>query len=102
MADAGIYKVIYTKRSLGNLREIKGYLLYHFTQKEVDRLYNILADFERIIIIFPTLYPLIENSKNVRRAVLSKQLSVFYTYSKNRVSIASVLDNRMNISRWPK
>ena len=38
-----------------------------------------LNDFEKVVASFPQLYPLIANCKNIRRAVLSKQLSVFYT-----------------------
>ena len=38
-----------------------------------------LSDFENVAASFPQLYPLIINSEKIRRAVLSKQLSVFYT-----------------------
>jgi plasmid stabilization system protein ParE len=96
------YKVIYTKRSLANIRTIKDYLLYKFTQREVNNLYRMLNDFEKVVASFPQLYPLIANSKNIRRAVLSKQLSVFYTYSKENLMITAILDNRMDNSKWPK
>ena len=46
MADKAQFKVIYTKRSLANVRTIKDYLLYKFTQREVDNLYRMLSDFE--------------------------------------------------------
>jgi plasmid stabilization system protein ParE len=91
----------YSERALANIREIKKYLLYHFTQKEVENLHGMLRDFENVIIIFPELYPPIINGKKMRRAVLNKKLSVFYTFSKKFILIASVLDNRMNTSRWP-
>ena len=77
MADKLQYKIIYTERSLANIRTIKDYLLYKFTQREVDNLYRMLRDFEKVVASFPQLYPLIINSKKIRRAVLSKQLSVF-------------------------
>lgn len=62
MADKAQYKVIYTKRSLANIRTIIGYLLYKFTQREVDKLYRMLSDFENVAVSFPELYPLIANS----------------------------------------
>jgi hypothetical protein len=69
MADQILYKVIYTKRSLVNVRTIKDYLLYKFTQREVDNLYRRISDFESVVATFPQLYPLIINSK--KSAVLS-------------------------------
>ena len=102
MADKPLPKVIYSKRSLANVRTIRGYLLYKFTQREVDNLYNMLSAFERVIVEFPQLYPLIANSDNIRRAVLSKQLSVFYTCKKDSLFITAILDNRMNTFKWPK
>ena len=83
MAENSLLKVTYTKRSLANITAIKDYLLYKFTQREVNNLYRMINDFERVTVSFPDLYPLIEDSKNIRRAVLSKQLSIFYTYSKD-------------------
>lgn len=97
-----LLKIIYSKRSLANVETIRDYLLYKFTQKEVDNLYSMLAGFENVVAIFPELYPLIVNSKKIRRAVLSKKLSVFYTYSNHTLSIAAIFDNRMDNSKWPK
>jgi len=102
MADTSPCKIIYTKRSLDNIRTIKSYLLYKFTQREVDNLYRMISDFESVVTFFPQLYPLVINNKKIRRAVLSKQLSVFYTYSKDTLIITAILDNRMDTSRWPK
>jgi hypothetical protein len=102
MADKILPKIIYSKRSLANIRAIRDYLLYKFTQKEVDNLYSMLGDFENVVAIFPELYPLIVNSRKMRRAVLSKQLSVFYTFSNDTLSIAAIFDNRMDNSKWPK
>jgi hypothetical protein len=102
MADKILPKIIYSKRSLTNVQTIRDYLLHKFTQKEVDNLYGMLGAFESIVVVFPKLYPLIINSKNIRRAVLSKQLSVFYLYSKDTLSITAILDNRMDNSKWPK
>jgi len=102
MADNELLIVVYSKRSLADVRTIRDYLLYKFTQREVNKLYNLLSDFEAVVATFPDLYPLIESNKKIRRAVLSKQLSVFYTYLTNTISIVAVLDNRMDDAKWPK
>ena len=94
-------RIHYSENALANIREIKQYLLYHFTQREVENMYSLLYDFEDVVKVFPDLFPLIINSKKMRRAVMNKKLSVYYTYSKNAISIASVLDNRVSTSRWP-
>lgn len=42
--------IIYSKRANSNLLEIKRYLLYKFTQREVDNLQNLLTDFEKVVV----------------------------------------------------
>ena len=66
MPDNSVYNVQYTSRSL------KDYLLYKFTQKEVNQFYQMLGVFESLVCKFPKLYAESPKSKNVRRAVLSK------------------------------
>jgi len=92
--------IIYSKRANSNLLEIKRYLLYKFTQREVDNLQNLLTDFEKVVVEFPFLYPENIFNKNIRRAVLSKQLSVFYRNSKDTILIVTVIDNRMDYNKW--
>jgi hypothetical protein len=77
MDEKSVLTITYTKRANQNALGIKGYLLYHFTQTEVDNFYNLLAAFEKVVIEFPLLYPKSTKNKTTHRAVLSKQLSVF-------------------------
>ena len=77
MADETPYKVIYSRRSLANIRTIKDYLLYKFTQREVDNLYRMLNDFENVAASFPQLYPLISNSKKIRQLSLANNYQYF-------------------------
>ena len=101
MPDRDSLPVIYSGRSFENTTEIKGYLLLHFTQREVDKLYALLQSLERVVTVFPDLYPKSIKNKKMHRAVLSKQLSVFYTVSKKAITIVSIMDNRMAYTRWP-
>jgi len=93
--------VVYSERAIKQAETIKAYLLYKFTQREVDNFYELLSLFEKLVISFPDLYPKSSSNKKPHRAVLSKQLSVFYKPSKNKITVMAVLDNRMNPKKWP-
>jgi plasmid stabilization system protein ParE len=101
MAENRLFTVRFTKRADTDAITIKNYLLCNFTQREVAHFHQLLEKFEKVIVIFPDLYTLTSNNKNIRRAVLSKQLSVFYRISKSHVTVNAILDNRMNPSKWP-
>jgi len=94
-------RVIWTDRAYSDSSVIKEYLRYHFTEREIENYYKLLESFEKIVASFPELYPKSNKNRKMRRAVLSKQLSVFYTLNKSTIIIVAVLDNRMSDSRWP-
>ena len=101
MNENSLFIIKYTQRSHKDADTIKAYLLYKFTQREVDNFYGLLTSFEKAVIIFPESFPIAVPGKNIRRAVLSKQLSVFYRIRNKRISIIAILDNRMNPTKWP-
>jgi len=59
-----------------------------------------LKTFEKAISLFPELYPLTRKKSKIRRAVLNKNLSVFYRKNKNKIEVLAVLDNRLDLSKW--
>lgn len=93
MAEKESLVVEYSDQSLSNATEIVDYLRSSFTQKEIDSFYQSLYDFELIISSYPTLYPE-SNKVQIRRAVLSRVLSVYYTIKKGKIIIVAILDNR--------
>lgn len=101
MAEKKANHIHFTKRSLSDAEAIKDYLLYKFTQREVANFYHLLEIFESVITAFPELYPKSSINSKVHRAVLSKQLSIFYTIAKHKISVVAILDNRMSVSKWP-
>lgn len=60
--------VEYTEHSVQLAIETVNYLNTRFSEKEVTRFYKFLIDFERIVSVFPTLYP-VSSKINVRRAI---------------------------------
>lgn len=85
--------VEYTSQALFNATEIVAYLRNKFSQAEIDNFYQSLSDFENITSLYPNLYP--ESHKvKIRKAVLSKVLSVYYTKKNNKIIVIAILDNR--------
>ncbi len=100
MAEA-ILPIIYTDRSVADSITIKNFILVKFTQREVENFYDMLGTFEKVVAVFPELYPKSNKNKNLHRAVLSKQLSVFYKITKSEILVIAILDNRMDYNKWP-
>ena len=100
MSEIGIKQIVYTSTSLSNATAIKKYLSNKFSQKEVDHFFSLLQSFESVVVSYPKLYPKTPKKKNVRRAVLSKPLSVFYRIEKSTVEVLAILDNRCDFEVW--
>ena len=98
MTDKKRLTIEYSKQSLNNAKEIVAYLKLKFSEREVNKFYQALEDFEKIITLYPTLYS--ESPKiKVRRAVLSRVLSVYYSINGDNISIISIFDNRWDASK---
>jgi arsenate reductase-like glutaredoxin family protein len=98
MAEKKRLAVEYSKHSLNSAAEIVAYLKNKFSQKEIDAFYQTLEDFEKIISLYPALYNQ-SNKVKIRRAVLNKVLSVYYTSSESKVSIIDIHDNRWDFAK---
>ena len=99
MPVKGFFSIEWTKPSLNNVLLIQQYLIEKFSEQEVVKLYNLLEGFENAVVNFPKLYPGFSIRKKLRRAVLNKNLSVYYSVKNNKVIVISVLDNRMDYSK---
>lgn len=100
MLDLKITDVIYSNTALENASSIKKYLLNYFSEKEVDHFFSLLQSFETAVISFPKLYPPASKKKNIRRAVLSKPLSVFYRIQNSNIEVLAIFDNRCDLQDW--
>jgi|SRR5690606_22840402 len=94
-----VFRVIYSERSYSDVRKIETYLLQLFSEKERAKLHRLLVGFENVVKHYPSLFPL-TSKLPIRRAVLSRQLSVFYTFGDAEVSVLSIQDNRCDLSDW--
>lgn len=101
MADKRKLNIQYSKQSFQNAQEIIAYLKWKFSEREVNNFYQALHDFENIVCFYPTLFAK-SKKKNIRRAVLSKVLSVYYAINNNTISIIAILDTRWSESKKMK
>ena len=93
-------KVLWTLQSLNNASSIKTYLGANFSNKEIQRFYSLLSAFESSVSIFPKLYPHTNKKAKIRRAVLSREISVFYRAADAEIEVLAILDNRCDLSKW--
>ncbi|MES2376340.1 MAG: hypothetical protein V4553_07170 [Bacteroidota bacterium] len=97
-----ISPIVYSDRAIANSLTIKNFLLLKFTQREVNNFYKMLEKFGEVVSVFPEIYPKSIINSKARRAVLSKQLSVFYIVYEKQVSVVGIIDNRMGYDKWPR
>lgn len=100
MPELQIKNIVYTETALANASSIKKYLFQKFSEKEVDIFFSLLQSFETATFSFPKLYPKTNKKKNIRRAVLSKALSVFYRIQNSTIEVLAILDNRCDLKEW--
>jgi len=92
--------VLWTYEALKNASSVKAYLSENFSSKEIQNFYSLLSAFENAVLLFPKLYPQTNKKAKIRRAVLSKEISVFYRIISNQIEVLAVLDNRCDLSKW--
>ncbi|PIQ21199.1 MAG: hypothetical protein COW65_10595 [Cytophagales bacterium CG18_big_fil_WC_8_21_14_2_50_42_9] len=90
------YKIVWTNKALANLDNIIQYLTNNWTEKEISKFFRKLDRRINIISQRPLLYPLTSNRKNVRRSVLTTQVTIYYRINKQVVEILTLFDNRKN------
>lgn len=89
-----VRSVIWSVRSVEHVIAIRSYLRAQFTQSEVHRLDMLLEGFERNVTEFARMYPRSTRKPMLRRAVLSRELVLYYQYSNNCVVVVAVMDSR--------
>ena len=93
------YKLFWSERALGDLRNIIDYLTENWTIKEVRTFAKKLDKRLEIITINPRLFPLTKKRKNVRRSVLTRQTVIYYETTENIVTVITLFDPRQDPSK---
>ena len=90
------YSLKWTERSLINAQEISDWIFFKFSQKEKDNFFELLKDFEKIVVEFPDMYPESKLNPGIYQAVVHKNLSIYYQFEEPLITIVAMRDNRMD------
>ena len=93
------YKLFWSKESISNLVGILSYLESEWTDKELSKFKSKLSKQLDLIQKNPRLFPISEVQPRLRKAVLSKQTTIFYELIDYEIPIAYLFNNRMDIER---
>ncbi len=93
------YKIFWTEEALRNLEEIIDYLLSRWTQREVDNFKVKLSKQIDLISRNPKMFPISTFHPRLRKAVLSKQTSIFYEIKNNVIYLAYIFVNYKTTDR---
>ena len=90
------HKIIWSEEASGSLDDIHNYLKKHWTEKELSAFFQKLEKAILLISVNPKTFPVTSIRTNLRRCVLSKQLSLYYVAGNKTVFITSLFDNRQD------
>lgn len=90
-----ISKVLWTQEANKNLSIIIKYLEDNWTKKEIEKFLKKLNKHISIIQSQPDSFPK-TNNYNVRRSVVTKQITLYYSISQDTLNIVSLFDNRQD------
>jgi len=93
------YKLFWSKESISNLESILSYLESEWTDREIASFKRKLSKQIELIEKNPRLFPVSDVQPRLRKAVLSKQTTIFYELKEYEIHIAYLFSNRMDIVR---
>ena len=93
------YKLFWSEEAISNLEGILNYLEKKWSNSEISNFKTLLSKNLELITKFPLIFPESEIVSGLRRAVLNKQVSIFYKILDEAIYIAYLFDNRQDISR---
>ena len=93
------YKIFWTEEAIHNLEEIVDYLRFKWTEKEVENFKAKLSRQIDLISINPTMFPISSHVPRLRKAVLSKQTSIFYEIQDSHIYLAYLWIHKKDIGK---
>ncbi len=93
------FKVFWTDEAIKNLQSIMDYLDSQWTQREIDNFKKKLAKQIELIETNPRLFPVSEYNPRLRKAVLSKQTTIFYEIADRMIYLVYLFNNRQDIEK---
>ena len=87
------YNILWTTESVNNLEAILGFLITSRTSRETGDFINRLSKQLSVIQQNPYLFPISQNNSRLRKAVLGKQITVFYEVAGQIVYLIHLCNN---------
>ena len=94
-----VYKLRWTEESIKNLEEILEDIAHKWSSKEVENFKRKFGRQLELIVQNPFMFPCSKKRPSLRKAVLSKQTTIFYEVIDNVVYLTYIHINRRDISR---
>ena len=89
-------QIIWSPSAENDFAEILNYLSINWNNKIVNQFIDKLDDYLDLIEINPKYFPIINKGLNIRKCVITKQNSLFYRASKNKIELIRLFDTRQN------
>ena len=96
---ASDYRILWTEEAINNLEEILTYLNNRWSQREVDNFKNRLSRQISLIKQNPILFPVSQYNIRLRKAVLSRQTTIFYEITGQIIFLVYLFSNMRDIEK---
>lgn len=96
------YKIIWSDEALKKLAGIIEYLDLRWTAREIRNFSRLLDRQINLIQMNPELFPTSSTSNGLRKAVLTKQTTIFYRFDDLKIKNVTLFDNRQNPLKMKK
>jgi len=90
------YKIYWTDEAISNLESILDYLKSYWTQREINNFKKKLGKQVKLIEKNPKLFPVSRYNSRLRKAVLSKQTTIFYELSGQMIYLVYLFNTRQS------
>lgn len=90
------YEIIWSNEALKGLTDIINYIKNNFSDKDVNKFAVLFDEQVSVIQRFPKSFPKSGKSENIRRSIVAKLTSIYYSFDGRVIHIISVFDNRMD------
>jgi plasmid stabilization system protein ParE len=90
------YKLFWSERAEYDLKNIIDYLTTEWSENEVRNFAQRLDKRLELITINPKLFPASKRRKSIRRSVLTRQITIYYHFSIDAVTILTLFDTRIS------
>jgi plasmid stabilization system protein ParE len=90
-----IFNLLITKEAAEDIQQINQYLIENWSERVRDNFIKKLKNSVATIQRMPYAFPISEQKPDLRKCVISPQVSLYYILKENSVIIVSVLSNRL-------